>query len=1274
LPSGGTAVVIRYWSSEWIGEMAMGAAVGDVMVSPDDALEAPTILSRTPSFARGDGQVVCREVGRFAAQLTGSSEAMPVIIALVGCVVARYRARDHVRIAVSSAESNDDRRQRADDTLVCELPVAPGARFTELVAIVSQSLKQLSGALSPEDEAGRRIRQTPDAGDTAIDALVVWQEGKRSAGRPSRRIGRDRAEFLLDFSLDSDILRLAVQLAEASGYRTSPLAVAQVFAEIVRGLFEDPSATIDELRFVSSEWRNRLLVEFNGLPVPYRKDRTILDLFETCVARAGDRPAIRFGEDTLSYAALNGKANALAQRVREAGVTKGDLVPVVTGGGVELPIAMIALMKLGVAFVPVDVAWPDERIRVIFNELKPKVALYKDLNQVVVSAVPSLCFVASSLDEQAAAPTAVKILPDDLIYGFFTSGSTGVPKCALNLHGGLLNRFQAMSRRFGADGNDIVLQNSKHVFDSSIWQLLWPLTTGSQIVIPQGTNLLDLSYTVSLIDRHQITMTDFVPSIFNALVDLIEADSSLAGRLASLRQLLIGGEEIGAKAVQKFRRFLPGCGITNTYGPTEASIGCIFHEVSDEDGWSIPIGKPIDNCYAAIVDKHGMIVPPGVTGEILIGGDCLGRGYLHDPTKTAAAFIANPFVEIPGTRLYRTGDLGYHRPDGNIHFVGRQDHQIKLGGVRMELTEIETVIARHAAVRAVKVVVEGARDEAQRLVAYVVANPGTESKALKHVVAEALPGYCVPKHIFLIDRMPLTANGKVDRKALAAMLHRDRGTPADETTSEAERRIKGIWLKLLALDAAGIHDDFFDLGGDSLVAVKLGLLLSRDFGRKVSARDIYRYPTISMQAAFVGRGSEGSQPGAGADVEAALRAAARLDSSIVVGPRSLANTPSLILLTGATGFVGSHVLVELLLHTNARVICLVRAANDAAAAARVRQALQHYRLWEDRHIGRITGVAGDLSQPQFSLSDDEYDRLVRSVDTVVHSGAEVNFLHDYRALHATNVKGTTEIIKFAAARRSKRLHHISTLSAVVVDRGSSGETEISAEAQFPTDGYGQSKAVAERLVSEARRRGLAATTYRLGEVMPHSRTGVPNNRALFDTVIRACLKLGLSFVSPLRLDYTPVDYVARFVASAVAAPMSLPPVFHVFHPEGQALETVFASLRRVGFPLRPVSYRMFHEALRDTFTAAVTDEDLLLTHALMPEPDEPDGSQSDRRVAHVFPDAGERFSCAHALAAAYRWGIAWTSPNPNAIDKYAAFHRRGSLRQAVGMGHSSSFK
>lgn len=278
-------------------------------------------------------------------------------------------------------------------------------------------------------------------------------------------------------------------------------------------------------------------------------------------------------------------------------------------------------------------------------------------------------------------------------------------------------------------------------------------------------------------------MTDFVPSIFNALVDLIEADSSLVACLASLRQLLIGGEEIGAKAVQKFRRLLPGCGITNTYGPTEASIGCVFHEVRDEDGWSIPIGKPIDNCYIAIVDKNGMIVPPGVTGEILIGGDCLGRGYLHDPTKTGAAFIANPFVEIPSARLYRTGNLGYHRPDGNIHFVGRQDHQIKLGGVRMELTEIETVIACHPAVRAVKVVVEGARDEARRLVAYVVANPGTESKDIKHVVAESLPSYCVPKHIFLIDRMPLTANGKVDRKALAAMLHRDRETPADETTS-----------------------------------------------------------------------------------------------------------------------------------------------------------------------------------------------------------------------------------------------------------------------------------------------------------------------------------------------------------------------------------------------------------------------------------------------------------------------------------------------------------
>jgi len=1234
------------------------------MVPPNDLFDAGTIFSRSPLFTdegrRRDGRIVCREVARLAEQLLGgATAAIPVFVAVVGCVLGRYRARDRVRLAVSlPGVGGEDRRGAAEAAIVIDLPVSPDGGFSELAAIASKALDGSKGAAVAGDGVDGPTERLAVEGDAPVDAVVTWQEGEWSPMTPCRAIGYDRVDLLFDFVRDANVLRLAVRAAGAANHRISPAVIGDVVSEIAQCLSEEPSATIGQLRLVSPAWRRKLLVEFNGQPVPHRKDRTILDLFEECAARAGNRPAITSGEDRLSYAKLNGKANALASRLHDAGVGKGDLIPVVTGGGVELPIAMIALMKLGAAFVPVDAAWPDERLQVIFDELKPKLALYENPAQVAVAKIPSLSFSASLLEERADKPTSVTLLPDSLIYGFFTSGSTGIPKCALNLHGGLLNRFLAMSRRFGATGDDVVLQNSKHVFDSSIWQLLWPLTTGSQVVMPRATGLLDLSYIVSLIERHGITMTDFVPSIFNTLVDLMEAHRAIIPRLASLRHLLIGGEEIGAKAVQKFRDFLPGCGVTNTYGPTEASIGCVFHEVRDEDGWSIPIGKPIDNCYVAILDPRGMLVPPGVVGEIMIGGDCLGRGYLNDPVKTGAAFVVNTLAEIPGERLYKTGDLGYHRADGNIFFVGREDHQVKLGGVRIELAEIETAIAAHPAVRAVKVVVEGRREELQRLVAYVVADAGISPKDIKQTVAGTLPAYCVPKQVFMIDRIPLTPNGKADRKALAAMARRHGEPPADEAITEAERRIRAAWLRLLALDDAGVRDDFFDLGGDSLAAIRLAMQLSSDFSGKVSARDVYHHRTIRAQAALVDKRLERAPLPAGDDPETTLRAAARLDPAIHASPGTAAETASLVLLTGATGFVGSHLLRKILEYTSARVICLARAENDAAAAARVRQALRHYRLEDDDGLERVTAVAGNLELPRLGIPKSVYNDLAGAVDAVVHNGASVNFLLDYQTLHSVNVGGTTEIIRLAAARRPKRLHYISTLSAIDVETCASfDETELAAEARFPAGGYGQSKSVAERLVSEARRRGVAATTYRLGEVMPHSRTGIANSQALFDTLIRSCLKLGLSFATPLRFDYTPVDYIARFVAAAVAAPTPPVSVFHVFHPEGQALETIFESLRNAGFPLRPVSYRSFHEALRRACDGPAADQDLLLTAALMPEPAEADAARTDAKVAQIFANAGLRFSCANTLAALDRWGIRWPSPRLGALDAYAAFHR-----------------
>jgi amino acid adenylation domain-containing protein/thioester reductase-like protein len=1215
-------------------------------IAPNLDLATPRILAPSVKQTWSTSRNICRDVQRLAAVVMDDEQRIaPLVVAMVACIVSVLRRRDRVRLAVS-APFRSNKRDPSDVIAAVDLPIAADAPFQEwLHDVVAPLYTQCVESGVPT--AARAVRSENDIEDTEIDALVSCSSGSRASTSDTDAVDLSCANLIFDFVAMADGLKIEVR-ATSDSQRLSAAVVIDVFAELARTLCSEPATKLDELRCVSAALRRRLLIELNGPPVPYAKDRTVLHLFEDCVARHGERPALTCDAQTLSYTALDGKANALAVQLLDAGVGRGDLVPIVTEGGLELPIAMIALMKAGAAFVPVDAHWPLERQRVIFAQLSPKIALYTDSAQVVVDGVASLLVNAGSLVQNTRKPAHVDISPESLIYGFFTSGSTGVPKCALNVHSGLLNRFLAMSRRFGARDGEVVLQNSRHVFDSSIWQLLWPLTHGGRVIIPQSSAVLDLSRAISLTERYGVTMTDFVPSVFAALVAMVAADRTLVPRLQSLRRLLLGGEEICARAVHEFCGYLPACAITNTYGPTEASIGCVFHDVRSSDGDCIPIGKPIDNCYVVLVDEHGRVVPPGVTGEILIGGDCLGLGYLDDEEKTRAAFIANAFPEIPGAHLYRTGDLGYYGRDGNVYFVGRQDQQIKLGGVRIELAEIETIIAAHSAVRAVKVLLEGDRSETPRLIAYVVAQGPLEPHDVKSVVSRALPSYCVPKQVLFIDSMPLTPNGKADRRKLATLIRRDERA-AHENLSDTQQKIREIWLELLGLQHVGLHDDFFGQGGDSLLAIRLALRLGEKFGRKVGAKHIYLNATISTQSALLE-----------SDLHVAsitVRPGAQLDPTITISPGSVTSTPARVFLTGATGFIGSHLLRHILQGTPANVVCLVRAKDDETAMARVLGALRHYCLESDIPRERITPLAGDLELPRFKLRPIVYDELLESVDTVIHNGALVNFLLEYPALEPANVTGTLHAIRFAAAGRAKRMHFISTLAACASQSiGKQEETESKADAQYFANGYGQSKSVAERLVAQARARGLIATTYRLGEVTPHSRTGIANRRALLDTVIRCCLKLRLSFETAVRVDYTPVDYIARFVTAALSAPPPPSSVLHLFHPESQPLETLFDSFRRVGFPLRPVSYGDFHHALRQACATSVVDPDMLFTLGLMPYP-AGDAHECDAQIALIFRCANRHFSSAQALAAIDALDLSWPTPGPNVLAAYAAFHQ-----------------
>ncbi|WBB79609.1 amino acid adenylation domain-containing protein [Micromonospora sp. WMMD882] len=1004
---------------------------------------------------------------------------------------------------------------------------------------------------------------------------------------------------LVSATATPDGVSVVVRCAPADPWSVSVPAVAEVFAEVFAALLADPLLPSGRASAVGPATRALTLGRLAGRPVDDAPFEAIPTLIERCVDRGPDRPAVSFRDRRLTYRQLDELANGFAATLADRGVTRGDVVPVLLADGLELPVAYLAAMKLGAAFVPLDPGWPADRLRAALTVLRPRL--------VVVGAGPADPtgpdgFPAEPVSLDRIRPTparpAVPIAPADLIYGIFTSGTTGTPKCAMNRHDGLANRFRFMTRWFQATGDEVVLQNSRHTFDSSVWQLFWPLTTGGRVVVPEQGGFLDVARTVDVIAAERVTITDFVPSILGLLVAMVDRDPDARRGIATLRHLIVGGEEIDPSTVHRLGELLPAIAVTNGYGPTETSIGMIFHPVVPADGDTIPIGRPIDNCFAAVVDADLRPLPPGAVGEIVVGGVCLGAGYRDAPGRTAEVFVPNPLPEIPGRRLYRTGDLGRLDPDGRLHFVGRRDFQLKVNGVRIEAGEIETAATRLAGVRQAKVIV--ARDGGSRSLAlFVAADHALPEPVLREHLRQLLPRTSVPRHLVVLDALPLTRNGKVDRRALQARLDR---TLRDRAARLADDRggdtlpatVLAVFRAVLGDPDLTPDTDFLAVGGDSLQAVAVTTALAAEHGVPLGVQDLFEQPTPDRLAALLARRRR-----APVEPEAELvERDARLPADLVVRAADPRRELRAVLVTGATGFVGSRLVHELLTGTDLRVHCLTRAADDTEATGRVVRALADRGLWTPGLADRLTGHAADLARPALGLAERAWTRLADDCDLVLNVGALVNFLFDYRAHRAANVRGAAELLALATQGRPKPLHHVSTLGVLDTEaarhRLPLSETYDPAVAVPPRSGYSRSKWVAERYLTAARRRGATVTLLRLGEVLPAADNGTPNRHALTHLLLAACHRLGMRPDAPVRSDWTPVDWAARRIVATVTDRSAWGRPMHLLHPTS----VDFTELPAGGDRVPRVSCAQFLAALRDAVTDGDRDAAALL--ALFP--------------------------------------------------------------------------
>jgi len=774
--------------------------------------------------------------------------------------------------------------------------VVAGDRSTDLAAGIPPEVRMLPAAQA----AGR------------LPGLTTTAIGIAPAGGLTLTVGRQAGAGAAAVSVGcvvGDEILVHVRCAPGDPWRRSATAVAEIVAEVLAELLADPTRSPAEATGLGVASRRRVLTELAGPVVPPGRFRPLAELVEARVDLDPHRPAVVHAGATLTYGRLDRLANGLARELAELGVTRGDVVPLLLGNSLELPVSMLALLKLGAAAVPLDEKWPDRRLAAALDVLDPPLTI---TTGAPVPRGKQLPVRVASLVETGERP-GVRVGPADLAYGVFTSGTTGTPRCALNHHGGLVNRLAFMTRWFGPapDGVEVVLQNSKHTFDSAVWQLFWPLTTGGRTVVPAPGDFLDLHHTVETIAAHGVTVTDFVPTTFNLLVARLERDPEALRRVGALRHLVVGGEEISPRQVHRLRELLPGLRVSNAYGPSETTIGMVFHDVLAADGDDVPLGRPIDNCAAVVVDERLRPLPPGAVGEIAIGGACVGAGYLAAPESTAAKFVPNPFPEIAGERLYRSGDLGWYDPYGRLHFGGRRDFQAKVGGVRIELGELELAAESCPGVRQATALVAGT-DAARGLAVFVAAGGGatdgtvTERDVRDHL-RRVLPRTSLPRHVVVLAELPLADSAKVDRSALVELLEVRLARAATSEAGEAgltpAERVLGAFRVALAEPELPADADFLRAGGDSLRAVSLVAALRTGLGVDVGVQDLLEHPTAAAMAGFVAR--QRATPGVPADERAAMDADALAPLPGPLAPAA-AGPVRTVLLTGATGFVGGQ--------------------------------------------------------------------------------------------------------------------------------------------------------------------------------------------------------------------------------------------------------------------------------------------------------------------------------------------------------------------------------
>eukprot|EP00899_Mesostigma_viride_P018306 jgi/Mesvir1/26477/Mv16147-RA.1 len=988
----------------------------------------------------------------------------------------------------------------------------------------------------------------------------------------------------------------------------------------------------------------RMYEEQDKNKMDYPSDKCLQDMLEEQFPKTPGKIAVYDEGREFTYKQLEDISTLLMKYLSNEGVGRETVVGILMDRCAEYVFALVAILRAGGAYMPLEIVYPAELVSRVLKESKPHIILTK---KSYAGRLPPeqarLCMDdgwIESLQAMNIPPIPAdkpRPDPDCLAYVVMSSGTTGVPKGICCPHRGAVHSYYWRHKQYPYEEGE---REACNVF--FVWEVLRSLMKGATAYVIPDDVIYDVQTLIKYLGQHSITRVLFTPSLAQLVVDTCSKED-ISLELQKLKVLILCGEVVTISLRNKLHELLPECVLLNLYSVSEC------HDICDQDLRTLdvesaetcrfaPCGTLIPNVTCFVLDDNMQKVPYGFAGEIYIGGPCLAIGYLNQPEMTAKRFPPDPFH--PGQRLYRTGDRGRILPNsGCLELMGRCDFMVKIRGYSVVLGAVEVALAEHPDISTAVVLVHGEEGEDKKLVAYVVPIDWKKKLSERNIrkwLRTKLPMYAIPSTFVILEALPVSGAGKLSRKELKEMTGRACDDVDEEGEGEellvTEAKVAALWKEIVNCEVATLSpsDSFFEVGGHSLASVRLLARINQDFGLELALPDIMAAHTLQDMAKLVegnGKGGAATNGAGGNGAVLDLRAEVRLEPSIYPAPSRktgferyrMAHTAlrplHRLLLTGASGYLGAFLLARLLASTDWDIYCLVRVpgrdaskagdeeAAKAAAFDRIVATLKSYSLYRDGDEemlaaleARVFPVVGDLSRPLLGLPESVFQNLAGEVDAILHNGAEVNLVKPYAALHATNVMGTQEVLRLAVANgrfshgatHAKPVHYISTNGVFPTGMKQCLEEacldDISGQL---TEGYAQTKWVAEQLCLEARRRGLPVAIYRPGNMAGSSVSGQWNASDFIRLMIEGCITMGMApaadaSTSSWRLDLTPVDFAAAAIVHLIEHPVkSMGRVLHVQNPQAPVvMEDVFKWVESAGFPLKRVPLAEFRSELR----------------------------------------------------------------------------------------------